>query len=134
MGLAVCNHAHAEYKEWELLHTIYKGQYAQFVDIVSKDRDKVFNRYGARMTLLHHAAIGEDIMSARYLVENNARVNAQDSSGSTPLHYATAHNDKKMVELLITNGAHRGIKNNLGLIPLDYAEDGSFIAFILCTW
>lgn len=59
---------------------------------------------------------------ARLLLDNGAKINAQDSHGNTPLHTACAHYEKtfhiSFVELLIDRGANMEITNDNEQTPL----------------
>ena len=55
------------------------------------------------------------------LLNAGAKVNVQNSSGSTALHEAAEGGFLKISELLLEAGAHVLLKNKLGLTPPDLA-------------
>ena len=54
---------------------------------------------------LHRAAYHGHLPAARYLLEQGASIEAQDSRGNTPLHHAAWGGHKGLVKLLIQKGA-----------------------------
>ena len=63
--------------------------------------------------VLYLACRNGHLSLARWLIEHNAKVNAQldDQNRSTPLHGAVYHNHLPVVELLIAHGADVNIRN-----------------------
>jgi ankyrin repeat protein len=72
------------------------------------------------VTLLHRAAIEQNLVASRYLVSQGADVNAKNIVGETPLHHAAVHTtiNTAIIEFLISNGADMSTKNNRGETPL----------------
>ena len=52
-------------------------------------------------TALHLAAVNGDINLIKLLIDHNARIDALDSSQSTPLHKAAQFNHAEAVEFLL---------------------------------
>ena len=55
----------------------------------------------------------------RYLLNNGANVNKQNSSGDTALHFAFFSNSTDAMRILLQHGARKDIKNNYGCKPMD---------------
>ena len=69
-------------------------------------------------TPLMLAALFGQTQAAALLIENGARVQAENSKGDTALHLAAFFAYPETVKLLLTNGADRNAKNNMGATPL----------------
>lgn len=83
-------------------------------------------------TPLHYAAMAKSIECARYLLENGARINAQDKMGNTPLHVAVLNKDLEMIKTLVEFNADASIvnKDSMNTIDLCYSDrDISLINF-----
>ncbi len=79
------------------------------------------NEYG--WTPLHNAAISGDGEIIRYLLDNGAPVDAQESYGETPLHYAVEQGRHGVVVILLEYGASLVIQNNHGKTALHSATE-----------
>ena len=55
----------------------------------------------------------------RYLLNNGANVNKQNSRGNTALHVAFCSNSTDAMSILLQHGARKDIKNDLGYKPMD---------------
>ena len=55
----------------------------------------------------------------RYLLNNGANVNKQNSSGDTALHFAFCSNSTDAMRILLQHGARKDIKNDRGYKPMD---------------
>lgn len=75
-------------------------------------------RFDDGQTPLHLAAIQGHTSITKYLLENNAFTNVQDSSGATPLHEAVRYGHTKIAKLLLDAGAQVDAKDNLGKTPV----------------
>lgn len=75
-------------------------------------------RFEDGQTPLHYAAIGGHKSIAKYLLENNAATNVQDSSGATPLHEAVRYGRTEIAKMLLDAGASVDAKDNLGKTPI----------------
>jgi ankyrin repeat protein len=70
-------------------------------------------------TPLHLAALGCNLPSAQFLLDNDSVPNAQDNSGNTALHYAKVN---QMVKLLLEEGgANPNIPNSRGFCAIHLA-------------
>ena len=63
---------------------------------------------------------------AKYLVENNADVNAQAKDGTTPLMCSAIYNFPEITEILIAANADLNIKDKRGHTALFYAKEYRF--------
>ena len=61
-------------------------------------------------TALHHAVMAAQHWAAEILLQNGARVNAEDFEGNTPLHKCASwigrSPDLEVINLLVQNGAN----------------------------
>ena len=55
----------------------------------------------------------------RYLLNNGANVNKQNSRGMTALHFAFISNSTDAMRILLQHGARKDIKNGAGCKPMD---------------
>ena len=72
-------------------------------------------------TPLHWLAIGDDIATARQLLENEASVNVQDSDGRTPLHFASFKGTPEIIGIFLLHRAAVNIQDTYGNTSLHYA-------------
>ncbi|XP_042881990.1 uncharacterized protein LOC122259333 isoform X2 [Penaeus japonicus] len=70
-------------------------------------------------SLLHYAALKNNISAARYLVSHGASIKAKDRFGNTPAHYACMHGYKDLGDFLKTNQVNR---NRNGLTAIDLLD------------
>lgn len=75
-------------------------------------------RFEDGQTPLHYAAIADHKSITKYLLENNAVTNVQDSSGATPLHEAVRYGHTEIAKMLLDAGASVDAKDNLGKTPI----------------
>ncbi len=75
-------------------------------------------RFEDGQTPLHYAAIAGHKSITKYLLENNAQTNVQDSSGATPLHEAVRYGHTEIAKMLLDSGASVNAKDNLGKTPV----------------
>lgn len=75
-------------------------------------------RFDDGQTPLHLAAIQGHTAVTRYILENNALTNVQDSSGATPLHEAIRYGHTDIAKLLLASGSDPNAKDNLGKTPI----------------
>ncbi|MDR1469123.1 MAG: ankyrin repeat domain-containing protein [Spirochaetaceae bacterium] len=102
--------------------------------VLNDDKEKVQNLLAsgvdinitdrAGWTALHFTAQENNIVLAKILLENEARVDIQEEHGNTPLFKAVFNctGDGTMIKLLLSYGADRNLKNNYGVSPLDLAN------------
>ncbi|KAK8121598.1 hypothetical protein PG984_010268 [Apiospora sp. TS-2023a] len=74
-------------------------------------------------TAIQAAACAGNVAAVRYLCENGAKLNHQDSYGRTALHWAYSYNFKSCRDALIDAGADQQIRNEFGLLAMDYDID-----------
>ena len=51
--------------------------------------------------MLHHAAYGDAVEAAKYLVGAGADIRAKDNNGNTPLDVAQAKGNQKVADFLV---------------------------------
>ena len=68
---------------------------------------------------LMKAAYDNQTDVVRYLLNNGANVNKQNSSGNTALHFAFESNSTDAMRILLQHGARKDIKNDGGYKPMD---------------
>ncbi len=73
-------------------------------------------------TALHYAATNGHISVIRYLLEQNAYIDAEAPSGTTPLMMAAHYGTPEAVKLLLDEGADPLLKNLQGLTAIDFAN------------
>ena len=73
-------------------------------------------------TPLHLASEEGHVKVARFLLEHDADVTAQNEVGSTPLHLASQFGQVEVVGMLIEHGADVKAKDNVGSTPLHLAS------------
>ena len=69
-------------------------------------------------TVLHMAALNNDVKTAELCLDHGADVNAMKSKATTLLHIAAAKGNLEMAELLISRGAGVNIKDGDSKTPL----------------
>jgi len=75
-------------------------------------------RFEDNQTPLHIASILGHSAIAKYLLDNSADTNVQDSSGSTPLHEAVRYGNLPIISYLLNAGANINAQDNLGKTPI----------------
>jgi ankyrin repeat protein len=75
-------------------------------------------------TALHYAAFQGQTAVAKYLLENQANVNARAPSGITPLMAGARNGHYDVVKLLLTQAADPSLKNDAGATALQWAAKG----------
>lgn len=86
-------------------------------------------------TLLHIAVENSNLDDVNYLLEHNARVNAQDNFDATPLHIAAEKSNVQIAEQLIQNNANVNAQDDKGMTPLRIAfafGNITTVALLLC--
>jgi len=69
-------------------------------------------------TPLHLASIYGHTAIAKYLLDNGASTNVQDSAGATPLHESVRYGNVDIVKMILTVGADVNAEDNLGKTPI----------------
>lgn len=119
----VCNVFSAEFNDF--LMPMLSGDLDKVKALLKDNPDLIKAKGDNGDTLLHYAAVysmNSDI--AKFLIANNADVNATDNSGLTPLHFAAGANgtpSKNVVEFLLANKADVNAKANDGTTAMHYA-------------
>jgi ankyrin repeat protein len=73
-------------------------------------------------TALHYAATNGHLTLIRFLLEQNAYIDAEAPSGTTPLMMAAHYGTPEAVKLLLDEGADPMLKNLQGLTAIDFAN------------
>ena len=73
-------------------------------------------------TVLHMAALNNDVKTAELCLDHGADVNTRKSKETTPLHMAATKGNLEMVELLISRGADVNMKDGDSKAPLHWYE------------
>ena len=79
---------------------------------------------------LFTAAATGNLVQARMLLKQGAKVDARDQHGDTPLHWAAGHGYPEMVKLLISKGADVNARDRHGQTPL-FGADNAAVARLL---
>ena len=77
---------------------------------------------GDGWTALITAAFKNRTDVVRYLLNNGADVNKQNSWGVTALHWASFRNYTDVMRILLKHGARKDIKDKHGRTPIDVAR------------
>ena len=70
-------------------------------------------------TVLHMAALNNDVKTAELCLDHGADVNTRKSKETTPLHIAASKGNLEMAELLISRGAGVDLKDGDSKAPLN---------------
>ena len=73
-------------------------------------------------TVLHMAALNNDVKTAKLCLDHGADVNTKKSKETTPLHVAATKGNLEMAELLISRGAGVNMKDRDSKAPLHRLE------------
>lgn len=84
-------------------------------DVVNQREDS------SSFSVLHHAAIGNQIETATLLLDAGADINATDEDDNTPLHVAVHDRRFDMVKFLLSRGADPNYQNAWGDSPFHFA-------------
>eukprot|EP00758_Cryptobia_borreli_P002407 Tbor_TRINITY_DN3007_c0_g1::TRINITY_DN3007_c0_g1_i1::g.17358::m.17358/K20032/ZDHHC13_17, HIP14; palmitoyltransferase ZDHHC13/17 len=84
-----------------------------------------------RETILHYAGRGGYDVLVKFLLDNGASVNVQDSSGQTPLMWACQRGNIKAAEVLLAHGADMNITCNYGKSCYYYAAHSPMLLYTL---
>jgi len=76
----------------------------------------------AKNTPLMRAIVNKQILSARKLLQADARVDMRDVEGNTALHYACAEGIEEIVGLLLDAGADLETKNKAEQTPFNVSD------------
>jgi ankyrin repeat protein len=83
------------------------------------------HRDGAGRTLLHYAAMANDVARVHELIASSAEVDAADTKGFTPLHLAAQEHAVDAARALSGGGATVDARNEYGNTPLFVATANS---------
>ena len=76
------------------------------------------NKDSQDSTVLHMAALNNDVKTAKLCLDHGADVNTMKSKETTPLHIAATKGNLEMAELLMSRGAGVNIKDGDSKAPL----------------
>ena len=63
----------------------------------------------------------------KLLVDNKAKLDIQNNSGSTALMYSAMYKNKDVYNFLIISGANKELKDKKGKTALDYAKENGLL-------
>ncbi|XP_037774690.1 ankyrin-3-like [Penaeus monodon] len=72
----------------------------------------------------------KDIISLKYVIDEEVDPNCRDSFGSTPLHIAASHSDLEMMSALLEAGASTEVKDQFGDRPLHTATRAGSVGVV----
>ncbi|SRR5712692_6262163 len=87
------------------------------------DINSISTRFG--QAALHQTEITGDLVTAEFLIQRGADINAQDSNGQTILMGAAFQGNKQMVDMLLSRRANVTLKDKQGRTALTYAKTGA---------
>ncbi|MBP5092672.1 MAG: ankyrin repeat domain-containing protein [Abditibacteriota bacterium] len=99
-----------------------KGDDAKIRSILAKDPKAVNAKDAAGATPLHHAAAGDKLITAKFLISKGANVNGAKKDGVTPLHVAANLGAYDVAEALVAAGAKADTKDKKGRTPVSLAQ------------
>jgi ankyrin repeat protein len=105
----------------EIFEAVKSNNINMLQKIIKKDSSTIFLTDELKRTPLHWAARGVHFELVKYLVENNADINAKDINQITPIASITARNHLSALEYLLNNGANPNVIDFEGDTPLHYA-------------
>jgi len=97
-----------------ILNAVLDGNLAKVKELVQKDPSLLKKEFGKdEMTLLHIVSVDGDIEVLKYLIEQNADVNAKDRGNWTPIALAGMWGEKptEAILYLLANGSLEPDKN-----------------------
>lgn len=95
---------------------LVNSDYSYFQNAV-KQRNMDY-RYDDGQTPLHKAAIGGHTNIAKYVLNNGAKTQNQDSTGTTPLHESVRYGRTDIAQMLLQGGADINAEDSLGKTPI----------------
>lgn len=87
-------------------------------DVDTTEKQLVGNKDLQDNTVLHMAALNNDVKTAELCLDHGADVNTRKSKETTPLHIAATKGNLDMAELLISRGAGVNMKDGDSKTPL----------------
>ena len=63
----------------------------------------------------------------KLLVDNKAKLDIQNNSGSTALMYSAMYKNKDVYNFLIISGANKELKDKKGKTAIDYAKENGLL-------
>ena len=107
----------------KLLDAAYNGNEMQLKELLSKGTDIETRDYNFNgETALMYASTEGHLDLLKILLDNQADINAEDYSKSTPLHLASFNGHLSIVENLVEEGADINSQDKWGNTPLDLAK------------
>lgn len=96
--------------------------------VLENPRSAVFAANELGQTALHIAAKQGDLSMVRFLLRNEAVVNAEDGEDRLPLHYAVISGNASVVHALLSAGADKTVRDLGGLSPRDLCNSSSSLS------
>lgn len=76
--------------------------------------------YEGGMTAMHHVASRGDLGLLKFLIDNGATLDIQNSQGESSLFRAVMYDSKKQIDYLVESGADVNLKDKEGMSPFLY--------------
>lgn len=128
--LSKLNLADVDYSDFDVVKAVQYGATDRLRELVKAGYD-VNLPDGDTVTLLHWASINNRVEIVKYLLENNAKVDAIGGDlNATPLHWATRQGHLATVVLLINAGADPQIKDAEGCSGIHLAAQFGHTAVV----
>lgn len=89
-----------------------KGEISQLSKLIQNGMD-INSLSSDKSNLLHYSILGNQINTAKFLIDNNIQINNRNEKGIAPLHIAFANGNEEMVSLLLSNHGDIIIKDNV---------------------
>lgn len=70
-------------------------------------------RSSDKSNLLHYSVLGNQINTAKFLIDNEIEINIENEKGVSPLHIAFENGNIEIASLLLLNHADISIKDNI---------------------
>ncbi|MBU1101462.1 MAG: ankyrin repeat domain-containing protein [Bacteroidetes bacterium] len=105
----------------ELINAVRQGNLQEAKSILENDPAKITDAMDGNRTAFHIACDAGNLDIVKFLVENNADIQAKDVDGDTPLHWAAFRGRDEIAAYLLEIGAEINAVNLSQNTPLVYA-------------
>lgn len=117
-GIRLGGDLNARWRGMTPLYNACRSGWGETVELmIERGADLNAQSYGETPLLKVAGKRVNDVVLARILIENGAKINVQDSQGNTPLYHAVMNKNPKMIKLLLENGADMYLQNKKGDSP-----------------
>src|SRR5208337_1145970 len=97
------------------------GDLPRVKELLNVTPDLISSKDASGYTPLHWAAAADHTDVLKFLLANNAEVNARDNKSQTPLDIAAARGHREAAKLLLAHGAEVNARTGNGWTPLFFA-------------